>query len=78
MMHRIGTSPCFNVEALQILNDFEDVVPDPALAELVAQLPRRPWIFTASTAELLVVKHWENPSKMCCKMYMIENCHCCV
>ena len=46
-------------------------MPDPALAKLVAQLPRRPWIFTASTAEPLVVKHWENPSKMCCKMYMI-------
>ena len=31
----------------------EDVVPDPGLAKLVAQLPRRPWIFTASTAEPL-------------------------
>eukprot|EP00434_Breviolum_minutum_P002207 symbB.v1.2.001943.t2/scaffold55.1/size374282/25 len=38
---------------LQEVHDFDlsDVVPDPALAKLVAQLPRRPWIFTASTAE---------------------------
>ena len=33
--------------------DLSDIDPDPSLSKLLSRLRRRPWIFTASTAEWL-------------------------